>query len=106
MPKNVLLICTDHWPGSLLGCAGHPVVMTPTLDQLARDGVRFSRFYSDSPVCVPARRCLMTGMARYPRAPARNWSHMIHRTLARGYESRRYWSVIGMPSWLDFIFLV
>jgi len=64
MPKNVLLICTDHWPGSLLGCAGHPVVMTPTLDQLARDGVRFNRFYSDSPVCVPARRSLMTGM--YP----------------------------------------
>tara|TARA_Y100000588_G_scaffold187964_1_gene202002 strand:- start:77 stop:397 length:321 start_codon:yes stop_codon:yes gene_type:complete len=27
---NVLLICTDHWSGSLLGAAGHPVVMTPT----------------------------------------------------------------------------
>ncbi|HJA64994.1 arylsulfatase [Lachnoclostridium sp. An169] len=59
--KNVLLICTDHWPGYLLGCAGHPVVMTPTLDQLAVDGIRFDRCYSTCPVCIPARRSLMTG---------------------------------------------
>ena len=59
--KNVLLICTDHWPGHLLGCAGHPVVMTPTLDQLAADGIRFDRCYSTCPVCIPARRSLMTG---------------------------------------------
>ena len=58
---NVLLICTDHWPGRLLGCAGHPVVMTPTLDQLAANGVRFSNAYSATPMCIPGRRGLMTG---------------------------------------------
>jgi len=58
---NVLLITTDHWPGHLLGCAGHEVIQTPTLDQLAANGVRFSRAYSECPVCVPARRTLMTG---------------------------------------------
>jgi len=62
---NVLLVCTDHWPGSLLGCAGHPAVMTPTLDALARNGVRFPNAYSECPVCVPARRTLMTGL--HPR---------------------------------------
>jgi arylsulfatase len=58
---NVLLICTDHWPGRLLGCAGHPAVMTPTLDQLAANGVRYSNAYSATPMCIPARRGLMTG---------------------------------------------
>lgn len=59
---NVLLICTDHWPGSLLGCAGFEEVMTPTLDQLAANGVRFTNAYSECPVCVPARRTLMTSL--------------------------------------------
>lgn len=60
---NVLLITVDHWFGRLLGCAGHPVVQTPTLDALAAAGTRYTRAYSESPVCVPARRSLMTGTA-------------------------------------------
>jgi arylsulfatase A-like enzyme len=58
---NVLLICVDHWPGSLLGCSGHTTIMTPTLDQLAANGVRFNNAYSACPMCIPARRGLMTG---------------------------------------------
>ncbi|OUC08611.1 hypothetical protein RY27_07985, partial [Litorilinea aerophila] len=57
---NVLLVTTDHWPAALLGVAGHPVIETPTLDQLARNGVRFTNAYSECPVCIPARRTLMT----------------------------------------------
>ncbi len=60
--KNVLLISADHWPASYLGCAGHPVIMTPTLNQLAADGIRFTNCISTCPVCIPARRSLMTGM--------------------------------------------
>src|SRR5690606_13666785 len=52
---------TDHWPAALLGCAGHAVVQTPTLDELARSGTRFTNAYAECPVCVPARRTLMTG---------------------------------------------
>jgi choline-sulfatase len=55
------MICTDHWPGALLGRAGHPVIQTPTLDQLADAGTRFTRAYTECPVCIPARRTLMTG---------------------------------------------
>ncbi|MDA0838619.1 MAG: sulfatase-like hydrolase/transferase [Planctomycetota bacterium] len=58
---NVLLICTDHWPASLLGEAGHPTILTPTLDQVARNGTRFVNAYSECPVCIPARKTLMTG---------------------------------------------
>lgn len=58
---NVLLITTDHWPAALLGVAGHPAIQTPTLDQLARNGTRFTNAYSECPVCIPARRSLLTG---------------------------------------------
>ena len=58
---NVMLVTVDQWPGGLLGCAGHSVIQTPTIDQLARNGVRYTRAYSESPICIPARRTLMTG---------------------------------------------
>lgn len=58
---HVLLVTTDHWPGSLLGVGGASDIQTPTLDQLARNGVRFTNAYSECPVCIPARRTLMTG---------------------------------------------
>lgn len=58
---HVLLITTDHWPAHLLGAAGHPTLQTPTLDDLCRAGVRYTNTYSECPVCIPARRSLLTG---------------------------------------------
>lgn len=63
---NVLLVTVDQWPGHLLGIAGHPVIQTPTLDEMARSGTRFTNAHSESPICVPARRSLMLGQS--PRA--------------------------------------
>lgn len=60
---NVLLISLDHWPGPLLGTAGHSRILTPTLNQLADNGVLYTRAYSTTPTCIPARRALMTGTA-------------------------------------------
>lgn len=57
---NVLLVTVDHWPGSLLGIRGSSI-QTPTLDQLVKNGTLFTRAYSECPVCIPARRTLMTG---------------------------------------------
>ncbi len=62
--RNVLLICVDQWRGDALSCEGHPVVMTPFLDQLAGDGVRFTRAYSATPTCIPARASLYTGLSQ------------------------------------------
>jgi len=62
MQKNLLLITADHWPYSLLHSTGDNAIMTPTLDAIARDGVTFSSHYSTCPVCIPARRSLMTGL--------------------------------------------
>ncbi len=61
--KNVLMITADQWPGLFLGCGGRKDIMTPTLDYLAENGIRFENCYSECPVCIPARRTLMTGMS-------------------------------------------
>ena len=44
-----------------MGCAGNSAIQTPTLDQIAKNGVRFQNAYSECPVCIPARRTIMTG---------------------------------------------
>lgn len=62
---NILMI-TCHDIGQHLGCYGVDSVNTPNLDGLAAKGVRFSRFYSTSSVCSPARGSLHTG--RYPQS--------------------------------------
>jgi len=59
---NVMLFCADHWGGRLLQCLGEHAVMTPTIDRLASAGTLFTNCYSACPVCIPARRTLMTGM--------------------------------------------
>lgn len=61
---NVVLIMTDQWRGDCLGVAGHPVVETPHLDQLAHRGVRFTQAYTATPSCIAARAGLFTGMCQ------------------------------------------
>ncbi|MEX2260495.1 MAG: sulfatase-like hydrolase/transferase [Bryobacteraceae bacterium] len=58
---NILFIMVDEMRWDAMGCEKHPVVQTPNLDRLARDGVRFSNSYTVSPVCSPARACAFTG---------------------------------------------
>ena len=43
-----------------LGSYGHPSIRTPHLDRLAREGVRFTDFYSGATVCTPSRMALLT----------------------------------------------
>ena len=59
---NILLIHTEHHRGDSLGCEGHPVLLTPNMDNIAYQGVRFSRFYSACPSCIAARRSILTGL--------------------------------------------
>ena len=59
---NILFITSDQHRADSLGCAGHPCVRTPHLDQLAYEGVRFDSAYSDCPVCIPARTTMITGV--------------------------------------------
>jgi len=58
---NILLIHTEHHRGDALGCEGHPVLLTPNMDTIAQQGVRFTRFYSACPSCIATRRSILTG---------------------------------------------
>lgn len=59
-PNILWLIAEDFGPA--LSCYGRKDVHTPNLDKMAREGVRYSRFYTTAPVCSPSRSALMTGM--------------------------------------------
>jgi arylsulfatase A-like enzyme len=61
---NIVVIYTDDLGYGDLSCYGSEEIRTPHLDALAKDGVRFTDWYSNSPVCSPSRAALLTG--RYP----------------------------------------
>lgn len=58
---HIILISCDHLRADMMGCAGHPLILTPHMDYLARRGVRFPNAYSTTPMCNPARAMIMTG---------------------------------------------
>ena len=61
-PPNVVLIVADDLGYGDLGCYGQTKIRTPTLDRLAREGIRFTQAYAGSTVCAPSRCTLMTGL--------------------------------------------
>lgn len=101
-PPDIILIITEQQRGDCLGADGHPVLQTPTMDELAISGARFRRCYSDCPVCMPARRTILAG--QFPvshgllaNAPGFEWQPEA--TLAQvlrdhGYQTR--WIGRGM----------
>jgi arylsulfatase A-like enzyme len=62
---NIIFIVADDLGYADLGCYGAKSNASPTLDQLALNGLRFTQGYSNSPVCSPTRFALMTGRYQY-----------------------------------------
>ncbi|MGF7078973.1 sulfatase-like hydrolase/transferase [Mucilaginibacter sp. UYCu711] len=62
---NVIIIYTDDQGYADMNIYGSKDLVTPNMDGLARSGVRFTNFYSASPICSPSRAALLTG--RYPQ---------------------------------------
>ena len=58
---NILFVLTDDQRFDTMGCAGNPVIKTPNLDRLARDGVRFDRAFVTTPICAASRASILTG---------------------------------------------
>lgn len=86
---NFVFILADDWGWGDLGCYGHDLLKTPNLDDLARQGTRFTQFYVNSPVCSPSRCGIMTG--QFP-SQHRAFGHFADHDL----NVKR-----GMPDWLD-----
>jgi arylsulfatase A-like enzyme len=60
-PMNVVVLFADDWRHDTLGCAGHPFLQTPNLDQLAKEGCRFTRSCVTTSICGVSRATLFTG---------------------------------------------
>ena len=58
---NLLLLLSDDHSYPYLSTYGSPNVKTPVLDRLAAEGMKFHRFFTGAPQCVPSRATLMTG---------------------------------------------
>ncbi|MFT5301911.1 MAG: arylsulfatase A [Mariniblastus sp.] len=58
---NIVFILADDLGYGELGCYGQEKILTPNIDGLAKQGVRFTQHYTGAPVCAPARCVLMTG---------------------------------------------
>ncbi|WP_153799402.1 arylsulfatase [Foetidibacter luteolus] len=59
---NIILIVADDLGYGDLGCYGQQKIHTPHLDGMARQGMRFTRFYAGTSVCAPSRASLLTGL--------------------------------------------
>ncbi|MBT5019011.1 MAG: sulfatase-like hydrolase/transferase [Planctomicrobium sp.] len=86
---NIIFIFADDWGYGDVGIHGSTFCKTPHLDQMAKEGMDFTNFTVNSPVCSPSRVAVMTG-----QFPARHCVHQ-HFQSVKAHMNR------GMPDWLD-----
>jgi arylsulfatase A-like enzyme len=92
-PPNIVFILADDLGYGDLGCYGQREIRTPSLDLLARCGMRFTRCYAGSTVCAPSRCCLMTGLHTghaFVRGNARVPLRLGENSVARMLQGRGY----------------
>jgi choline-sulfatase len=86
---HILFLMADQHRADVTGYEGNPVIRTPTLDRLARTGVVFQNAYTPSPICVPARQCLMSG--KLPKTcQCEGWIDLEPGSLTFAREFSRY----------------
>jgi arylsulfatase A-like enzyme len=86
---NIIMLLVDDMGWHDLSCFGNTEAKTPNIDRLAAEGIRFSQFYVNAPICSPSRVALTTG--QYPQ----RWRITSYLS-DRGDNTRR-----GMAQWLD-----
>ena len=59
---NVVFVLADDMRWDMMGCAGNPIIKTPHLDALARDGVRFENAFVTTAICAASRASILTGL--------------------------------------------
>ncbi|AJR04519.1 sulfatase family protein [Siansivirga zeaxanthinifaciens] len=103
---NVVFVLTDQWRAQDLGFVGNEQVITPAIDELAKEAVVFTNAISNLPVCTPARASLMTG--KYPLSHGLFYNDKPLRTdencIAEVYKENGYqtgyigkWHINGHP---------
>ncbi len=108
---NILFVMVDEMRWDAMSSEKHPVVLTPNLDRLAKQGLRFSNAYTVAPVCSPARTCVFTsryadvhGVTRN-EIPANNGEIFLPSILRHyGYHTAIAGKLHYMPKRFDFGF--
>ena len=88
-PPNIVMILIDDMGWGDFSCFGNKEVNTPNFDRLASEGIKFSQFYVNAPICSPSRCAIITG--QYPQ----RW-RITSFLNNRGDNERR-----GVSQWLD-----
>ncbi len=82
---NIVFILADDFGYGDLGCMGGTDIATPNIDRLASEGVKFTDFYANAPVCTPTRTAFMTG----------RWQQRCGIEFAFGYQVEQFRRVKG-----------
>jgi len=61
---NIVVFITDQHRQDALGCNNNPIIKTPNIDAIAREGINFRNAYANQPLCLPSRSSMITGL--YP----------------------------------------
>jgi len=92
-PLNIVLLYADDWRFDTLGCAGNPVVKTPHLDRLAKQGVRFTNNQVTTSICGVSRASMLTGqwMSRHGNTGFNAFSTPWEQSLPGLLRANGYW---------------
>ncbi len=92
---NIVIFISDDQSQMDVGCYGNSQVKTPHMDQLAKEGMKFNAAFAASPMCVPSRSTMLTGL--YPFS---NGAQMNHFALRPGTKTLpEYLKKLGI-TWL------
>jgi arylsulfatase A-like enzyme len=72
---NIVFIMVDDLRWDELSCAGHPVVKTPNIDRIAREGAMFRNAFMTAPLCSPCRASFLTGQYAHTHGITDNRDH-------------------------------
>ncbi|MGD0782853.1 MAG: sulfatase-like hydrolase/transferase [Candidatus Aminicenantales bacterium] len=90
---NVVLITLDTTRADRIHCYGFPDIETPTIDRFAREGIRFERCFSQTPLTLPSHTTIMTGTYPPFHGVRDNGGFIVPpalKTLAESFKERRY----------------
>src|SRR5881396_933532 len=76
---NIVFILADDMGYADPACMGSTDIRTPNIDRLAKEGVKFTDFYANAPVCTPTRCAFMTG----------RWQQRVGLEWALGYTAQQ-----------------
>ncbi|PNV59209.1 hypothetical protein C0033_25260 [Clostridium sp. chh4-2] len=91
---NIIMILTDEHNGKVVHCGGDPWVRTPNMDELAKEGALMEHAYCNSPLCVPSRSSMLSGLMPHTVGIFNNAQSLpsdratfVHCLGAAGYET-------------------